>query len=216
MDHTWFRSPAGVIKDRVIAVLLFAVTFLLFWFSPIHQVTDSTYSMLLSQSLLKYHSFALDHYAISPAEVKEHTQLERVNGHIYYYPPAGGPVLSIPFVAVMNAFHLSAANPDGTFKLRGEVEMQALLAALLMAGLTSIFFFTARLALPRVWSVLIALGAALGTQVWSTASRALWSHTWEIALLGLAIWILLAAETGKHKLRPMALATLLAWTYIAR
>src|SRR2546422_11172053 len=118
MDHTWFRSTA---------------------------MTRSlmTPAGLLSQSLLKYHSFALDHYAISPAEVKEHTQLERVNGHIYYYPPAGGPVLSIPFVAVMNAFHLSAANPDGTFKLRGEGEMQALLAALLMAGLTSNFFFTA-------------------------------------------------------------------------
>ena len=216
MAQTWFRSPTDASTDRVIAGLLFVVTFALFWFSPIHQVTDSTYSMLLSQSLLKYHSFALDHYAISPAEVQEHTQLARVNDHIYYYPPAGGPVLSMPFVAVMNAFHLSAANPDGTFKLRGELEMQALLAALLMAVLTSIFFFTARLVLTRGWSVLIALGAAFGTQVWSTASRALWSHTWEIVLLGLAIWMLLAAETGKHKLRPMALATLLAWSYFAR
>lgn len=216
MDQPWFRGPTGALTDRVIAGLLFVVTFTLFWFSPIHQVTDSTYSMLLSQSLLKYHSFALDHYAISAAEVQEHTQLERVNGHIYYYPPAGGPMLSMPFVAVMNAFHLSAANPDGTFKRRGEVEMQAIIAALLMAALTSIFFFTGRLVLTRGWGVLIALGAAFGTQVWSTASRALWSHTWEIALLGLAIWLLLAAETGKYKLRPVALATLLAWSYFAR
>ena len=202
--------------DLVIAGFIFVVAFLVFWFSPIHQVTDSTYSMLLSESLLKYRSFALDHYAITPAEVQSHTQLERVNDHIYYYAPAAGPLLSVPFVAVMNAFHLTAVNPDGTFNLRGEVKMQALLAALLMAALASIFFFTARLLLPRTWSVFIALGATFGTQIWSTASRALWSHTWEILLLGVVVWMLLAAETGKHKLRPMLLATLLAWTYFAR
>ena len=202
--------------DLVIAGFIFVVAFLVFWVSPIHQVTDSTYSMLLSESLLKYRSFALDHYAISPAEVQAHTQLERVNDHIYYYAPAGGPVLSIPFVAVMNAFQLTAVNPDGTFKLRGEVKMQALLAGLLMAALASIFFFTARLLLSRTWSVFIALGATFGTQVWSTASRGLWSHTWEILLLGVVVWMLLAAETGKRKLRPMLLATLLAWTYFAR
>jgi len=202
--------------DLVIVGFIVVVAFVVFWFSPIHQVTDSTYSMLLSESLLKHRSFALDHYAISPAEVEAHTQLERVNDHIYYYAPAGGPILSIPLVAVMNAFHLTAVNPDGTFNLRGEVKMQALLAALLMAALAGVFFFTARLLLSRTWSVFIALGAVFGTQIWSTASRALWSHTWEILLLGLVVWMLLAAETGRRKLRPMPLATLLAWSYFAR
>src|SRR5437762_6800708 len=212
-------SPVGrrsTTPDRIIAGVIFGIAFLIFWLSPVHQVTDSTYSMLVSQSLLKFHSFALDHYAMSPTEVQEHTQLEKVTGHVYYYYPAGGPVLSLPFVALMNVFNMTAANKDGSYRLRGEKEMQAIVAPLLMAALSSIFFFSARLVLPTAWSVLIALAAAFGTQVWSTASRALWSHTWEIVLLGVAIWMLLAAETGKHKLRPTVLATVLAWTYFAR
>jgi hypothetical protein len=70
--------------------------------------------------------------------------------------------------------------------------------------------------LPIGWSVLIALGGALGTQVWSTASRALWSHTWGIFLLGIIIYLLLAAETGRRCPRPVLLASLLAWTYFVR
>ena len=203
-------------SDRVLSAAVLIVAFVVFWISPVQQITDSTYSTLLSQSLLKFHSFALDHYAISDAEVQEHTQLQKVGGHIYYYAPAGGPVLSTPFVAVMNAFNLNAANPDGTYRRRGDIEMQAILAPLLMACLASIFFLSARLILPAGWSVLIALSGAFGTQVWSTASRALWSHTWEILLLGVAIWMLLAAEAGKHKLRPVLLATVLSWAYFSR
>ncbi|HXD34519.1 MAG TPA: hypothetical protein VN643_25595 [Pyrinomonadaceae bacterium] len=203
-------------SDWFLATAILIVAVIVFWLSPVRQITDSKYSMLLSQDLLKFRSFDLKHYAISDAEVKEHTQLLKVGDHIYYYPPAGGPVLSVPFVAVMNALGVNAANPDGTYRLRGEIAMQAILAPLLMGLLASIFFLTARLILPITWSVLIALGGAFGTQVWSTASRALWSHTWEILLLGVAIWLLLAAETGRQKLRPILLATVLSWTYFSR
>jgi len=216
MHHGPPRKNLQLHSDYVIAGFIFVITFVVFWISPIHQMTDSTYSMLLSQNVLKFHSFALDHYAISTTEVSEHTQLETVDNHVYYYPPAGGPVLSIPIVAIMNAFNLSAANADGSPNHRGEAKMQAIVAPLLMAALAVVFFLTARLLLTSAWSTLIALGAAFGSQVWSTASRVLWSHTWEIALLGVAIWMLLAAETGKRKLRPMALATVLAWAYFCR
>jgi hypothetical protein len=65
--------------------------------SRVHQVTDSSYSMLLSQSLLDHGSFALDHYTLPPAY-----QLETINGHTYYRFPPGTSVLSTPVVWVLN------------------------------------------------------------------------------------------------------------------
>jgi hypothetical protein len=56
----------------------------------------------------------------------------------------------------------------------------------------------------------------LGTQIWSTASRALWSDTWGTLLLGIVLLMLLAQETGRHNLNPILLATVLAWMYFVR
>ena len=192
-------------------LLIFLVTLAIFLFSRVHQVTDSTYSMMLTQSLLDYRTFSLDHYQ-TPAAY----QLETVNGHTYYRFPPGTPVLSMPFVWVLNRFGVSAVNPDGTYNPRGEVTIEAGLAAVLMAMLAVIFFFTARLLLPTSWSALITFGAAFGTQVYSTASRALWSDTWGIFLLGIVIFLMVARETGRHHLNPILLATLLSWTYFTR
>jgi hypothetical protein len=70
--------------------------------------------------------------------------------------------------------------------------------------------------LARGWSALLALSCALGTQVWSTASRALWSETWGIFLIGIVVLILLAHEVGRRTIKPILLASLLAWSYFVR
>ena len=191
--------------------MIFLVTLAIFLFSRVHQVTDSTYSMMLTQSLLDHRSFTLDHY-----QTPKVYQLETVNGHTYYRFPPGSSVLSLPFVWALNRFGISPVNQDGTYNPRGEVMIEAGLAAFLMALLAAIFFYTARILLPSGWSAVVALGGALGTQVYSTASRALWSETWGILLLGLVILLLLAHETGKRRLSPVLLATLLSWMYFVR
>src|SRR5882762_4113543 len=122
----------------------------------------------------------------------------------------------MPLVALMNAFGISASNADGTFNLEGETVIELAIAAVLMAGLTVIFYLTGRLFLSRCWSILIALGAALGTQVWSTATRALWSETWGTLLMGIVILMLVRHELGLHRLRPVLLASLMAWMYFVR
>jgi hypothetical protein len=212
-------------KDIIVALIIFACTFGIFLTSPVRQLADSQYSMLLSESLLHHRSFELDNYVLPRLGAGAQTgnvsnrgiyQLEQVNGHVYYFFPPGSSILSLPYVAVMNCLGISAANPDGTFNLRGEGTIEAGLAALLMSGLAALFFITGRLLLPLGWSVVLALAGALGTQVWSTASRALWSDTWGIFLLGFVVWMMLAHETGKHRLRPVLLATLLSWTYFVR
>ncbi|MGD0947413.1 MAG: hypothetical protein ABSA52_08275 [Candidatus Binatia bacterium] len=212
-------------SDRVVLSALFLVAFTIFLSSGVHQIFDSEYSMLLSESLLYHHTLTLDHYAFpginaplpldSGSNPKPH-QLEVVKGHVYYAYPFGSSILSVPYVALMNALGVSAANADATFNFSGEKTIEKTLAALLMAGLISIFYCTARLLLPVSWSAIVALSAGLGTQVWSTASRGLWSDTWGIFLLGLVIWVLLASETRGATIRPFLLATLLAWTYFVR
>src|SRR4030095_6938743 len=108
------------------SVLVFLVTLTVFWFSPVHQITDSHYSMLLSECLLEQRSFALDHYNIPRLQPNVSTrdyyvmngdiwQLELTRGRIYYYFPPGSSVLSLPFVAAANALGISSANPDGTY-----------------------------------------------------------------------------------------------------
>jgi hypothetical protein len=212
-------------KDLLAGGIVFVLILTVFWLSPVHQLTDSNFSMLVSQSLLRHRTFALDQYAIQRLAPRYHDntykngemyQLELVGPHLYYYMPPGSSVLSVPYVALMNALGISAANADGTYNADGEELIEASLAAILMAGLASVFFLTSRLLLPIGWSVLIALGGALGTQVWSTASRAMWSDTWGIFLLGLVVLMLLAEETGKRRANPVWLASLLAWAYFVR
>src|SRR5215468_7707465 len=97
--------PGRTSRDVIPLALLFLFTFVIFFLSPVHQITDSSYSMLLSESLLHHRSFQLDNnYQLPRGEPKwflyyfrngDVYQLEQVNGRIYYHLPPGGPVLSI-------------------------------------------------------------------------------------------------------------------------
>lgn len=219
---TWLRQN---LRDSIASSLIFASLVILFWLSPVKQVTDSKYSMLLSESLIKHRTFSLDNYNFTPLEPLQREdyvmygdiyQIEVVRERRYYFFPPGSAVLSIPYVFVANLLGVSAANPDGTYNHRGEIVIESGLAAILMALLGVIFFLTSRLLLPIGWSLVIAFGSTLGTQVWSTASRALWSHTWGMLLLGGAILLLAGLHLEKLKPRPILLATVLAWLYFVR
>src|SRR5436190_5735025 len=214
--------PSLLRNHHVIALIIFLLAFLLFKSSPLHPINDSKYSMMLSQCLIQYRSFQLDHYAIPRLEALQRGdyvqngdiyQIEQVGPHVYYFFPPGSSVLSAPFVLLANAFGISAVKPDKSFNLPGETKIESLLAAFLMAALSAIFFYTARLLLPIRYSLLVTLTGALGTQIWSTASRAMFTDTWAVLLLGLVIFCLLAHETRGTKLRPVLLGTLLAWAY---
>lgn len=177
--------------------------------------------MLLSQNLIEHRTFQLDQYFVPRPPIiatQEYTQvgnyrLELVNDHTYYFFPVGSSVLSVPYVALLKLFGINARDQTGSY---GELLIQTSLAALLMAGLAVVFFGAARFVLNRTWSVVVALGGVFGSQVWSTASRGLWSHTWNLLLLGLVIYLLTGAAAGKRKLRPAVLATLLGWAYFVR
>lgn len=212
-------------RDIAVCVLLFAITYSIFILSPVQQPADSLYSMMVSQSILAHGSVALDHYkfpTLTPVQSKKYHSnssiyhLDLIDGRVYYYYGPGSSILSVPYVALMNALGIFASSANGTHDPVGEMKIQTGLASLLMAALAVVFFLTSRLFLPISWSVAIAVGGSLGTQVWSTATRALWAHTWMIFLLGFVVLILLAQEAKVSRLKPVVLASLLSWMFFVR
>jgi hypothetical protein len=225
------RESASRRSAQRLELWLFVLTGLIFLLSHVLVMSDSNYSMLLSDSIILNHSTNLSAYQF-PAPIREDTrcvpplppipfksvtyQLARTNGSVEYCYPHGTSILSIPFVALMRMFGVSALTPSDRYDQNGEAVLQRLLAALLMAGFTVVLLRTALLLLGVLPSLLIAGGTAFGTQVWSTASRAMWSHTWLIFLGGLVAYSLLRCEANHDTPEPVILATLLSWMYFVR
>jgi hypothetical protein len=207
-------------------ILLFCFSLAVFLSAPVIEVSDSRYAALLSECLWRHRTPDLDEYYKVPvptlsgdaylsADANKY-QLVKARGHVTYFFPHATSILSIPIVAAMNAAGVSAATPDGHLSLDGEIRIARAVACVLMAGLTCVFFAMAQMVLPVSWAVVVALGASLGSQVLSTASRGLWSHDWEIFLYGLIAYSLLNTEHRGARLHPIWLATLVAWIYFVR
>ena len=226
------RDLADRLTVSRIGLWLFIVTTGVFLLSPIWDLSDARYSMLLSENIIRNHSAYLDAYqfpepirqaerCVSPSAPLQSTfltyQLDRVRGNVVYCYPNGTSILSIPFVALMNELGVHTFNQDGLCNPIGEAIIQHVLAALLMAGFTVVVFNTAAQIVAVGPSLIVAVGTAFGTQVWSSASRIMWSHTWLIFLGGLVAYYMLGRETGWIKrAHPIALATLLSWMYLVR
>lgn len=224
MGESLQRADRGRIFRLQIILFLFSVA--VFLIAPVVEVSDSRYTALLSECLLYHQSAELDEYykvpvpwltgdAGLPEEANEY-QLVKARGHVTYFFGHGSSMLSIPLVAAMNAGGVSAATADGRLNLAGEIRIERVLASVLMAGLTCVFFAMAEMLLPVTWSVVVALGASMGSQILSTASRGLWAHTWEIFILGLIAHSLFSAEHRGARIRPVWLASLVAWSYCVR
>ncbi|MCB1822298.1 MAG: hypothetical protein KDI73_12085, partial [Candidatus Competibacteraceae bacterium] len=186
-------------NTSLVVMAIFSISLLIFIAAPVGQVSDSKYALLVSQSLLDHGSIYLDHYNLPKIESHGYQpyQLEIVDNHTFYYFPIGSSILSVPFVAVANFFGVYPTNSEKSFgtkailkffgvppvendsdhSIEGETIIQRVLAALLMSGLSIIFYFLSRLFLSMKWSLLVVFSIILGTSVLSTASRALWSHT---------------------------------------
>jgi hypothetical protein len=83
---------------------------------------------------------------------------------------------------MLDAAGLSAIDSKGNYNFPGERGVQKIISSGLMAIVVCIFFETSSMLLPWRWSLIVTIGAGFGTQIWSTATRALWSNTWEVFL----------------------------------
>lgn len=209
--------------DRLAAAAIFTLMLLVFLTSQVHQIAESRYALVLTDSLVRRATFDLAPYFRPPFAPRVYpylgengypVNLQTWDGSVYYGYPVGTSILSAPLAIVLQLLGVSSFNADGSYSMQGEERAQAIIAAVLMAALAAVWYFTARLFLPLGASAAIASGAALGTQVWSTASRGLWSHTWLIFLLALVIWMLAKGEGRPGRLHPIVLGTLLSGMYV--
>jgi hypothetical protein len=215
------QTRPGTLSSTLAGFTLFATLLAIFWLSPVIQVTDAKFGLLVSHNLLHRRTFTLDHFAFPKSDIGVHAtgvlyQLHEANGHVYYIMPQGSSILSAPFVGLAETFGLTPVNPDGSYNEKQEARLQHALAAFLMAALGWLFYCAARLLLPVPASLAVALGGSLGTQIWSTASRGMWAHTWNSLLWGLVAWLLLRAAARETKPQPVLLATILSWAYFTR
>jgi hypothetical protein len=203
-------------------MMIFLLTGAIFLASPVRVVTDSRYSTLVSEALLRHGSLALDPWFPDRAHLPY--QVETVGDHVYSWYPVGGPILATPLVWLLDRVGVSAVGPSGAYEAGGDVSVQGTLATFFMALVASLFFASARAIFSRPsavpaatrWSWIVALGGALGTQVWTTASRVLWGDTFLVLILGVVVWLLVMSEVGRRRLSALWLGTLLAWSYFVR
>lgn len=218
--------PALERRDRWTAVALCVLCGFLYLESPVRQFGDSFYSLLLSESLLTHGSFRLDPFFEPPLEPHRYPgtgggdelpyQIAAHGDHLYYGFPPGSSLLSIPAVAIGRLAGYSTIAVDGTYDVEAEKKLQKRLAALLSAVTVAILFTAARRRLSWRASLLTATAAALATPIWSSASRALWSHTWLLVLMALVVAELLRRDPGAQPLRAVPLGTLLGLAYWVR
>ena len=132
---TSFRSTA------TIALIIFVSTLAIFLISRVRQVTDSAYSMMLSQSLLDHRTFTLDHYTFPPIiNSNTLTDILITSCHpvvrCFPHPPCG----SLTGLAFPRSSRRHLQSPR-------RMENRSRFGCSLMAILAVIFFFTARLVL---------------------------------------------------------------------
>jgi hypothetical protein len=199
-------------RDAIVCGLILLTVFLLFRHAPIRQAGgDDRYSLLLAENLCRHGDFTLERYGLPRPDYR----LEDVGEHRYYSFPPGTSVLSTPYVALMHVRGQSVLH-DGAYALEEEMGLETRLAALLMAAFAVTVYLTSRLLLPVGWSVTVTVALAFGTQVFSSISRALWSDTWGVFLVGLVVFILLRSTVRRRPPNLPLLATIEVWAYIVR
>ena len=213
-------------RDLWVAALVFGAAFALYRATPAPTLLDSKYALLTSESLLRSGSWDLSPFLPEVARLasaqpdgerldRSLYQLRQVEGRLLYVYPPGTPLLSAPLFALTRPFGFSVLDEDGHYSRVRERRSQALLAAFLTALAVAWIYRLARYEVGSVEALAVAALAALGTTLWTVASRSLWSHTWSVLLGAAAIEELLRWESGRRR-RPELLGLLLVALFWVR
>ncbi len=202
-------------KQWPFGLLLFLVTWWIFYGSPVHYLSEGQFSLLMDEAILYHRTPDLRAYQVPHGSGPGFNggypwQLAVLNGRVLCIIPWGAALLSLPAVALFNAAGFEVA-PSHVYSAADEIQIQLMLSAFLCAIVVWLFYETARAMLPVALSLTIALVAALATQIWSNFSRTLSPQTWYLVLITFVIWLVMT-----DRIRPVLLATLLAWAWFVR
>lgn len=205
-------------------IYAFVIPLIIYLLPPVVQISDSSYTLLLTQSIIDHASLDLSRYgikltpSINPfgSEFKyQPYHFERYGDRVYYIYPIGNSLLAIPFVKLFNLFGISAVTSAGGYDKLSEIIMQKLIASFLAAMTVWMIFLVASKYLNWIVSSVISLGAAFGTAIFSTASCGLWGHTWSLVIGATVLLMLVRLEQGEV-VDEMIIGSLLAWSYFVR
>jgi hypothetical protein len=206
-------------RPRLIGVGLFLAVAFAFYYSPVHYLSDSGFSLLMDEALIHEWTPNMIRYQVPRGHGGIFVNdgypwnLEIIKGRLLYAYPWGSSLLSLPLVAVFNAdgFKIAPHRNGYKYDYSKELRMQTIIATGVCAFTIWVVYQAAGHLLPLGWSLAIALGTAFGTPIWSSASRSLWPQTWAVLLMMIAIWTLLSGSV-----RPFLLGSVLAWSCLVR
>ncbi|HJZ58916.1 MAG TPA: hypothetical protein VKE74_28490 [Gemmataceae bacterium] len=176
-----------------------------------HQMADSAYALTVSEKLLTERTVNLSEcvpanpaarramYCYSPGQDLPYQLVRgtdlRNPGAIYYGYPLGSSILSMPFVRhYAHNRGMTILGPSGVPNEAIEAELQVRIASRVSAAIVVLFYMLARFFCPPLAAALIAAGFGFGSPVFSTLARALWSHTWAVFWLSVAVVFLVGAR----------------------
>lgn len=205
--------------DRLALLGLLLVTFVVHAASPVTTSTDSAWTFHVAASILREHDIDLDEYR-PLMDLDLDYRLRLVDDHVYYYYPAGVPLLVTPVVLLANAVlprlrgsdffaYLNTHAPDDR-----TARLEKLAASAFVAFAAALMYLVARRSTGISKAVATALILAFATSMWSTASRALWQHGPSVVLALSALYLTLAAPDRPWSI--LAAGALLAFAYLVR
>lgn len=204
-----------------IGVGLFLIALVVFRASPRGQLYDSRFTLLVAHRIVTSGQLALDPFVDELGGVDDtgrprDYRLVAAGGRIHWLYPPGTPLLTAPLVGVADAFGLGPVDAAGRYDRDAERRGQRWLAALAMATAGIVFFGIALAVLPPRRAAIVAAAGLFASPVFSTASRSLWSQTLALLLVGAALWLLVRGLRSGTSIRPIALASALAWAWLCR
>jgi len=194
-----------------LAFAIFAILLAIYAFSTVRTSSDSRWSLHTAMSLVRGHGGDLTEY-MPALKRNDFYSIEYPGGRPHTYFPIGVSILAVPAVAiawwVRPAFfeELQDHVPDGFEKV----------VASIIGALAAVIFF--RLIYSQFESLGTALAGtaifALGTSMWSTATRALWQHGPLVLMFTIVMLLTVGARRRPALVQYAGLA--LAMAYIIR
>ena len=193
-------------------LVVFAVSILVYWISPVRMQTDSFWVSMTARSLVREGNVDLDEYH-ALIRVNHSFQIERRDGHAYYAVPLGASLAAVPVVAVASL--LGGDKLDANLARRDNQPWDGMSAALIVAATVAVMFAIARRLSSRLWvAYATAFAFAFGTQAWGIASRTMWMQA--PSMLCMALALLFALKSVSSPRYFTALGAVLALGYFVR
>ncbi|MCB0332650.1 MAG: hypothetical protein KDD55_04075 [Bdellovibrionales bacterium] len=198
------ESSGVFLRLLLSSFVVFVIAFVTYLYSPVNANPDSEWTVFTAQSLLHEHNLSLNEYPQVRKRLGEYSLLEH-NNRIYNYFPIGATLFTLPVVFLYEwtpRFFISYVPTFEQYRHRSKLpsvvrvrkQIEHLTASFLCALVVGLVFLWARVKLPLLPSLSIALTFAFGTSVWSVASQSMWQHGPSLLCLSLAFSCLLVAR----------------------